>query len=549
MNTLTCTSNHKKPQWHNKTHICLGKKTGHALAHITFTDKKKKTATAELVDTLDKIFKEKGEKKHAAVNERINKKITVKQKKQKSKKKPKMWAVRVDAKKTAPSTPIKKKEDGDLAIKRVVQQAPVIQLIPLSVPKHKVVTPIDIKNELKKTIEIPKQIIPLPSPKQRVFTRIDAKNELEKNIEISEAARNALREIAASHIATKKKHPDITWFTSSHDNYVFTHQKFPNLILKSANKLSSLQSRFDNMVRIKEACLNNNLDNLVVPDAQLFTLESNEGTFPFIAEKKLDIVSTRDDINEQALYTQRNQLDDTVHQLAILILKTGLSDLEPRNTPALKDNPRQLGLIDTEYLDNRKNGFLGAGNSRGLIGYAMTEKQIDDVLDMGKEFIQHPKTVKEKQLMRIEKLNTVDNFYKKNNIRVGDKINPLDTHFDTSALKLHEETDHNEGFGEITKRSMQQVLDAIIERINRKISQYNRSSDPTAPRRFILQLNTDERLPQSDKLWDQDESEQALVSWPLSDQQWPTQIFKALVKDNKIAYFERASRDQYQITL
>ena len=150
-----------------------------------------------------------------------------------------------------------------------------------------------------------------------------------------------------------------TWFASS--NRVFKLTGEPKLIFKVNESFTSnsvIEQRFKNMVTVKETCLKEGLDKLVVPHAKKFKIDTFKNSYTVIAEECLDLLSTEDSLEKRDqvqlnLYRKHSEnLTDAIRQLACLVFHTGLSDLYPKNVRVMQDTAH-IGLVDLDTFVKR----------------------------------------------------------------------------------------------------------------------------------------------------------------------------------------------------
>ncbi|MCH9612110.1 MAG: hypothetical protein S4CHLAM102_05930 [Chlamydiia bacterium] len=165
--------------------------------------------------------------------------------------------------------------------------------------------------------------------------------------------------IRNNQLALKRKEEidGVRYFNSQQSHTVFTLDSCPGVIFKLQN---NAKERFENSVKAKEICLEYRLDQLVVPKTRLIDGADDP---PFIAEELLDFNPT-DSGQEQAHRDYAPQLSEPVRQMCILVAKMGLSDIEFRNIPILRQTQdplgiRQFALADIEETRGSATGLFG----------------------------------------------------------------------------------------------------------------------------------------------------------------------------------------------
>ncbi|MCI5052947.1 MAG: hypothetical protein MRY21_07445 [Simkaniaceae bacterium] len=200
-----------------------------------------------------------------------------------------------------------------------------------------------------------------------------SRKELAKGIQINN---QILKKINSSISCLINKIPisGCTVYDSEPSHMVFSLDLAPNFIFKIQNPLYDhfrpLKERYENMVKAKTAIRTECLDLLVLPSAKLIQIKhAIWGNIDIIVEKKLNILS--DELQDKLYDKAQDTLNETVRQLAVLILKTGLADIHKKNIPLLDEldsfGHRKIGLIDVEVMVESREDGLGGYMSPGLI--------------------------------------------------------------------------------------------------------------------------------------------------------------------------------------
>ncbi len=233
------------------------------------------------------------------------------------------------------------------------------------------------------------------------FHLIDVKKELEEGIEISDETtakiqRLLVRILHPEDPDPEPEHPDseIEWIsTHTHGkNLVFSFPETPDLVFKYARpnmfaRQFDNSDPFDKIIKGREICLANNLDLLTMPHAKSLSVTASGQTCQIIAQERLSF--NPDDTAQEELYRTSSQLDESMRQLAIFILKSGYSKVHLGNIPILEDGsspdaPKHIGLIDIEETLSLYDGIFGT-HKGGLISCLASEEQIDLVFDEAKK--------------------------------------------------------------------------------------------------------------------------------------------------------------------
>jgi hypothetical protein len=226
------------------------------------------------------------------------------------------------------------------------------------------------------------------------FKLIDPKQKLEKGMDISEQTAAKIQGLMPK-ILRGQKDDKLEWL-STRNNLVFKLAQHPQFLFKipepncsrGKDKLPTggndkTDSRFENMVKAKEVCVANELDLLIIPHAKKFTVNVDGNDYAFIVEESLDF-DPNESAHEELYHKSSTKLNETAHQLATFVAKTGFNDATWRNVSILKEaqefqGPRRIALIDLEHMKSTVNGFIGDSSSCGLIR-CVSEAQIDIVI-------------------------------------------------------------------------------------------------------------------------------------------------------------------------
>ncbi|MCI5052946.1 MAG: hypothetical protein MRY21_07440 [Simkaniaceae bacterium] len=197
---------------------------------------------------------------------------------------------------------------------------------------------------------------------------------LTQGVSVADQMKTHLNQVLNS-VLKKESVAGVSQYKSQSDHRVFTIDSIPGHIFKLHIDSTSndMKDRFSNMLKAVEEIANNKLDLLVVPNAKLFEIQHNGQTYPVLVEKKLTFNPSAS--GQEQLYEKSGKtLNESVRQLALLISKTGLQDIDFRNIPILKETDdfglRKIGLIDLEFMnDPTYSAFYGNYycRDRGLI--------------------------------------------------------------------------------------------------------------------------------------------------------------------------------------
>ena len=146
---------------------------------------------------------------------------------------------------------------------------------------------------------------------------------------------------------------------------VFKMDQFPKLIFKIPSNEFYLQNRYQNHCHIAQVARNHGFDRLIIPDVAVSTLSDKSGQRSVIIENELPIFKGNPIELLQHYANHDKDLESAVEQLARLICKTQLTDINPQNIP-LMVNPDTgeicFALVDLDNLPNRPflEGIFGA---------------------------------------------------------------------------------------------------------------------------------------------------------------------------------------------
>jgi hypothetical protein len=227
------------------------------------------------------------------------------------------------------------------------------------------------------------------------FKIIDPKQKLEKGMDISASTAAKIQKLIPKIILGQDDEA-IEWLAKG-NNFVFKLKESPNIVYKMVpdgtmrmsekgwmDSEAIIEERFANMVKAKRVCLVHDLSLLIIPHAKKIDVEASGSRYTLIAEEALDF-EPNESSQEKLYHRYSTELNETAHQLAVFIAKTGFNDVTWRNIPILKEREgfqgsRRVALIDLEHMSSCVNGFLGDCNgSRGLI-HCVSEAQIDIVI-------------------------------------------------------------------------------------------------------------------------------------------------------------------------
>ena len=398
------------------------------------------------------------------------------------------------------------------------------------------------------------------------FKVIDLKQKLAKGIDVSDEVKAELR-ILFPTILKDEDSPDLQWIVKGGGgNSIFSLTKLPGIVFKTRRSWSfgennkrltpveAINKRYDNMITAKQACLKNDLDLLIVPQAQKFDVEFNGEVYSIIAEQKLNL-AFHETAQEELYHQSSARLNETARQLAILVANTGFYDVTWRNIPILNepgsDKPR-IGLIDLEHINMRarKEGFLGNLFSRGLIR-SVSEEQINIVVEEArKQGVQLSKDevvkVKQTRLEELEEDQRRRILYARNGIITGKEpivVNDLKT---LGLVDLTKETEISVGLTEPNAEgwskniwepiSLEILAKYLIAEVNRLILESSDQLSPRGMRSVVLNTSKDP-LRYYYKLGLRTPTVEHPQNYEDQQQRWPHRILQALVDKGYILNF------------
>jgi hypothetical protein len=320
------------------------------------------------------------------------------------------------------------------------------------------------------------------------FHSIDPKQKLEEGINISPDTIATIQRLMPN-ILKRETNTELT--SMQCNNYVFKLASAPNLIFKmnlDPDLSEASEARFANMIKAKKICIFHGLDQLIIPNAKKFQVD----TTTLIAENCVDIAFK--ETAQEALYHSLSGLTETVRQLVQFIAKTGFSDVEWRNIPIAEASPefpgqRRIALVDLEEMQGTEIGIFGndekQNRRRGLIKCLPSEELIDFALDEAeRQGMVHvnPEQIKEQRMREIQSYRDLQQFYAakgivgahRQNIRV-DNLESLDLNLDEQASAVVRETIRDTHSIETSIRreqifTLRDVVQDIIAEINDLIS-------------------------------------------------------------------------------
>lgn len=230
------------------------------------------------------------------------------------------------------------------------------------------------------------------------------------------------------HIDYGTTHDSLVLLSAGNHNRIFTIKEAPDYIFKlNTGTGSVIDERFENMKKAVKVCEENNLDCLVVPAAEKFTIPFRNRIIRVIAERKMDFLAH--DSDQQYLFQQNaHRITEAVRQLAIFICKTGYSDVEWRNNPILNEpnnlGQMKFGLIDLEECGSAICGLFGGWYRRGLVGctseihHKVIKEIAEQNLNPAKECIN---AAIEKREIELKKETEWANFYQERGVITGEE--------------------------------------------------------------------------------------------------------------------------------
>ncbi|KAF3361864.1 Uncharacterized protein PHSC3_001631 [Chlamydiales bacterium STE3] len=272
----------------------------------------------------------------------------------------------------------------------------------------------------------------------------------------------------------------VKFYKNQRTRKVFTLDTVPDLIFKSGE---SMVARYQNIIKAQTIVRTHQLNLLVIPNAQLFTLNIGGKEHAIIAEKRVDI-DYYESVQEQHFQDYADSLNETIRQLAIFICLSGYSNVEWRNNPILNEafdehGNRKIALIDLEKCKAPEAGLFGR-SCRGLVG-CVTEEQGKIVLNIARQYGISTKwfdTAHDVRKKEIADGHRLQKYYAKKNITTGDK--PVQ--IDENSLDFSDHPKEAERLKAITKD--------LIKAINEKISET--SAEDTIKKRRYIYINTNE---------------------------------------------------------
>lgn len=257
----------------------------------------------------------------------------------------------------------------------------------------------------------------------------------------------------------------------------------------------SIEDSFQNLVRVEETCLSNQLNLLAIPPAKKFLVKDGDKEYFLMAQKQLDY-EQEEAIQEYLYLRNAGKLDESLRQLAILIAENKIASVKWSLFPVLQDSanhegPIKLGIPNPDDLvsGSGKVGFIGTsrGDNRGLIRMCANEKQMDIVIQVAREHgvvltDEEIKIAKNQRLKELENYENLKAFYQEKGV---DKNKPLN--FDKNQLELDlEEKDIVLGLdSQEVEVSLGRFLNLFIEHINKEIEKNHKLPLPANRRIYI----------------------------------------------------------------
>ncbi len=315
---------------------------------------------------------------------------------------------------------------------------------------------------------------------QQHLTRIELSQELIENVKTIFSQDNI-----SQHFKFLEQKRTITNYPSRFN--IFSFNKHPDLIFKAATirkntHRSTIPNRLKNMIAAEEIRLAYNLDKLIIPRAQGWHLETKGCQLALIAEEKFDIQTNHND--QEELYRSLKGLDETIHQLAFFITKTGFSDVDHRNIPIIIDHEGQkrIVLVDLEEMNSAQEGIYGNKkfSRKGLICCLGTEKHIDIVLQeasrLGVFYSSSDPTItaediKRERLEQLQSFKDLDEFYKEKQLLSNQNQKIILKDYSELGLNIEEKIFiHGKNKPPIR---MQKAIKNVISTINNLIEKSN----------------------------------------------------------------------------
>jgi len=170
----------------------------------------------------------------------------------------------------------------------------------------------------------------------------------------------------------ENKEAGVKLYNSRAAHRVFELEGVPDLIFKVSLFAGQMRARYQNILKGQTICDTHKLGLLVIPKAELFTVQIDGREYDVLVEQKLDI-NPVESIQEHYYEEYADSLDEAIRQLALFICHSDYQDVEWRNNPVLNNSldqqgNRKLGLIDLEGLGSAFVGLFGEeGGARGLV--------------------------------------------------------------------------------------------------------------------------------------------------------------------------------------
>lgn len=156
----------------------------------------------------------------------------------------------------------------------------------------------------------------------------------------------------------------VSYFDSANHHVVFTLENQKGLIFKlilNGNE-NALNGYMDNCSKAQKACLDHNLDLIVIPKTEKLAIIINGKRYLLLVAEKVNA-----NTDEKAQLYKNTKvapyLKEAVIQLVTFIYATSYNDLTPRNIFVLKknkdDHRRRLAVIDLDQFWSYEIGLLG----------------------------------------------------------------------------------------------------------------------------------------------------------------------------------------------
>lgn len=186
-----------------------------------------------------------------------------------------------------------------------------------------------------------------------------------------------------------KKYINVDFFTTKNRMSIFRFND-KRLVFKMSRENDDIRTRYKNMLYSRYIIDHYNLDLLYIPAATIIDIKSNDKVYTLLIEEYIDLLQNK----KRDYYFEKfvDKLDDTIHQLALFICKTGFSDVTFRNIPIMsedfkKDDKyyKRIALIDLQDLNIAEYGLFGRIGARGLLRCVKSLKQLNIVSSVAKE--------------------------------------------------------------------------------------------------------------------------------------------------------------------